>query len=182
MKQLYFKATPRYGDLWMEQILVEYVYPILSVLVDSNGERYLCLCYNTIGRQEWVVAPTSKQTLIALLKNQITIRDSLANETSQVILVERCYETSAETARIGRIAELPDDALPEAGEYMDAEPAEWDEYISRLEKENGVSITSSFVLLTEEKSCRLKLIPRKESVRYIYGSDDTLSIRGLCFA
>ena len=41
MKQLYFKATPQYGDLWMEQILVEYVYPILSVLVDENNERYL---------------------------------------------------------------------------------------------------------------------------------------------
>lgn len=182
MKQLYFKAVPQYGDLWMEQVLVEYVYPILFVLVDGNSERYLCLCYNTVGRQEWVVAPSSKQGIIALLKNQISIRDSLTNGAPQVILVERCYETGTESSRAGRIADLPDGALPEAGEYMDAEPAEWDAYISRLERENEASITSSFVLLTERRSCRLKLTPKKENVHYICGSDDTLLRRGLCLA
>lgn len=182
MKQLYFKATPQYGDLWMEQILVEYVYPILSVLANENNERYLCLCYNTIGRQSWLVVPISKQKLIALLKNQITIRDSISSGVSQVMLVERCYETGLESARMGQIAELPEDVLPEAGEYMDAEPSEWDEYISRLERENEASITYSFSLLTEQRICRLTLAPKRESVRYICKSSDMLSKRGLCLA
>lgn len=182
MKQLYFKATPQYGDLWMEQILVEYVYPILSVLVDENNGRYLCLCYNTINRQEWVVVPTSKQKLIALLRNQITIRDPFTSGVSQVMLVERCYETGLETTRMGRITGVPEDALPEDGEYMDAEPTEWDEYISRLEKENEASVTYSYTFLTVQKNYRMRLRSQKELVPYVGRSDDVLSRRAVCFA
>lgn len=39
----YFKSVPDIGDLEMEQIIVDYAYPLLSVLRDKFGMRYLCV-------------------------------------------------------------------------------------------------------------------------------------------
>lgn len=35
----YFADTPLYGDLYMEEILVDYDYPLLMVLQDASKER-----------------------------------------------------------------------------------------------------------------------------------------------
>ena len=65
---------------------------------------------------------------------------------------------------------------------MDAEPTEWDEYISRLEKENEASVTYSYTFLTVQKYYRMRLRFQKELVPYAGGSDDVLSRRAVCFA
>ncbi len=54
---LYFENTPLYGDLYMEEILVDYDYPLLMVLQDVSERRYLCMCFDTRGSQQWLITP-----------------------------------------------------------------------------------------------------------------------------
>lgn len=45
----YFRDVPSIGNLYMETVLEEHDFPLLSVLKDSSGVRYLCMCYDTRG-------------------------------------------------------------------------------------------------------------------------------------
>lgn len=128
----YFERVPQYGDLSMEKIIVDYVYPLLSVLKDSRGSRYLCMCFDTRGAQQWLITPISSKDLTALLKNEITLSAPFENTSSKKILAVRNYETKEESFLLLDAHQVPKEDLPEKGEYLDADSREWDEYISFL--------------------------------------------------
>ena len=130
----YFKNVPGCGDLRMEQVIVDYVYPLLSVLKDNHGSRYLCMCFDTRGMQQWIITPISNSALIELLQNQITLASPFENPSTRKILVNMNYQTRVETFQVLDACQIPKEDIPEAGEYLDAEPGEWDEYIKTLNK------------------------------------------------
>jgi len=117
----------------MDEIIVEYVYPVLFVLRDRRGARYLCVCYSTRGAQRWIIAPVSVKSLIGLLKNQVLLAEPFLKQGTKKVLAERDYEQSTENFRV--VDEVPAEYAPAEGEYLDAEEHEWDEYIKRLRKE-----------------------------------------------
>ncbi len=131
----YFKNVPGCGNLKMEQVIVDYVYPLLSVLKDDFGNRYLCMCFDTRGAQQWLITPISSSVLAALLGNKITLASPFENPGSRKILVSMDYRTRVETFQVLDACQVPKEDMPEAGEYLDAEPGEWDEYIRELEDE-----------------------------------------------
>lgn len=131
----YFKGVPGCGDLKMEQVIVDYVYPVLSVLKDGFGGRYLCMCFDTRGAQQWLIAPISSSTLAALLKNKITLASPFEDPHSRKFLVKMNYQTRVETFQVLDAHQIPKEDLPEAGEYLDAEPGEWEEYVKTLKTE-----------------------------------------------
>lgn len=127
----YFEGVPCYGDLRMEEIIVDYVYPLLSVLKDSKSNRYLCMCFDTRGAQQWLITPISSVDLIKLLKNLITL--SMPFETpGKKILATRDYEKRIDSFSVLNAKEIPRENLPAAGEYLDSEDDEWKEYIERI--------------------------------------------------
>ena len=128
----YFQNVPKYGNLSVEQVLVEYVYPLLSVLKDSAGNRYLCMCFDTRGTQQWLIAPISPSNLIKLLTNRLTLKDSFVKDTETVVYAFRNYETKTDSFLPMAAEKVPQEYLPEAGEYLDAEPDEWEAYIERI--------------------------------------------------
>lgn len=116
----------------MEQVIVDYVYPLLSVLKDGSGVRYLCMCFDTRGAQQWLITPVSTDALAALLENKITLAAPFEEPHTRKFLVNLNYQTRAETCQVLDASQIPEEDLPEAGEYLDAEPGEWDTYIGRL--------------------------------------------------
>ena len=128
----YFKNVPGYGDLKMEQVIVDYVYPLLSVLKDDLSRRYLCMCFDTRGAQQWLITPILNNALAALLENKIKLASPFEDPHSRKILVNMDYRTKAETFQVLDACQVPKEDIPEAGEYLDAEPGEWDEYIRTL--------------------------------------------------
>lgn len=128
----YFENVPKYGNLVVEQVIVEYIYPLLSVLKDKNGDRYLCMCFDTRGSQQWLISPISSSNLIKMLTNRLTLKDSFIKDTDIVIYAFRDYETRKDSFLQMASDKVPLDYLPEAGEYLDAEQNEWEEYIAKI--------------------------------------------------
>lgn len=128
----YFKNVPGLGDLRMEQIIVDYVYPLLSVLQDNLGRRYLCMCFDTRGAQQWLITSISDRVLASLLKNEITLSFPFEDSGTKKFKVIMDYRTRKETFQLLNSNQIPREDLPDAGEYLDAEPGEWTEYIKML--------------------------------------------------
>ena len=128
----YFQDVPGYGNLYVEQVIVEYVYPLLSVLKDSSGQRYLCMCFDTRGMQQWLISPISVTSLVRMLTIRLTLKDSFVRDTDTVIYAYRNYETRTDSFARMTPGEVPAEYLPEQGEYLDAEQGEWDAYIAQL--------------------------------------------------
>ena len=128
----YFENVPVYGNLVMDEILVDYVYPLLSVLKDKSGHRYLCMCFDTRGAQQWIVAPISSSKLIKLKKNKLTLYDAFRLCEKIVILAVRNYETRTDSFQQLSPDDIPEEDLPPIGEYLDAEDDEWDAYIETI--------------------------------------------------
>lgn len=152
----YFKDVPDCGDLRMEQVIVDYVYPLLSVLKDDRGNRYLCMCFDTRGTQQWLITPVSSSVLTGLLQNKTTLALPFEDPSTKKILVNMDYQTRAETFQVLDACQIPKEDLPETGEYLDAEPEEWNEYIKTL-NERGCS--SKKYGLTHQYRSRLSRAP-----------------------
>lgn len=131
----YFKDVPQYGDLVMEQIIVEYNYPLLSVLKDNANKRYLCMCFDTRGSQQWIIVPISDSNLIKLLTDRITLEFPFRKSESTAILAVRNYETKRESFQKILPKDIPDEDLPMPGEFLEAEEGEWNEYIATINSE-----------------------------------------------
>ncbi|MBD5585157.1 MAG: hypothetical protein HDQ88_08745 [Clostridia bacterium] len=141
----FFKDVPSIGDLEVEQVLEEYHVLLLFTCLDKHGNRYLCVCYNIHLHQDWLVVPVTTETLVSLLRNEMMIRQALAQVDKNAIAVTLDYETRKETYK-----ELRHDSdelkelirtLKELDVPMDATPTDdgdqesFEEYIEKLEKE-----------------------------------------------
>jgi len=134
----YFENVPNLGNLRMERIIVDYDYPLLSVLTDKKQDRYLSMCFDTRGSQQWLIAPIPNKSLIQLLTNEIPLDAPYRESPANVIHAVRNYETKTETFYELRPADIPEENLPAKGEYLDAEDDEWEDYIEQLREQNGL--------------------------------------------
>lgn len=141
----YFKNVPDWGDLQMEQVIVDYVYPLLSVLKDGSGKRYLCMCFDTRGAQQWLITFISNSVLIDLLNNKVTLAAPFEDSRTRKLRVVMDYHTRAEDFQFLNAAQISKEELPEAEEYLDAEPNEWAEYIRMLSPLDGQMIRGNCV-------------------------------------
>ena len=129
----YFVNTPLYGDLYMEEILVDYDYPLLMVLQDASKERYLCMCFDTRGSQQWLIAPIALEDLIALLRNEITLAKAFTDPRTKKILASMDYRTRADSYQLLDADEVPEADYPNPKDYLDPDPCEFDAYIMRID-------------------------------------------------
>lgn len=131
----YFSGVLHYGDLEMEQIIVEYTYPLLSVLTDRQKNRYLCLCFEIRNAQKWLIVPISTEKLIGLLSSEVTLAAPFEVAKSAVLAI-RNFDTNKESFYMIPAHEIPKEALPVSGAYLDAEDGEWTDYIHILRTAN----------------------------------------------
>lgn len=120
--EAYFKNVPGYGDLYMDRIILDYDYPLLSVLTDRNGGTYLCICYDTRGRQRWIAVPAGPDVVRKLETDRIDLRtpftDTDTDKDKDVILAEMDYGTREISFRAVRPDGIPDEVLPAPGETL----------------------------------------------------------------
>ena len=127
----YFENVPFYGNLIVEKVLVDYIYPLLFVLKNSKNQRCLSLCFDTRGSQQWLVVPISKQTLVRLLKDKITL-DSPFKSCKFAIHAVRDYTSKTDSYKRISLKDIPKEILPLPNEYLEADVGEFQEYIDQL--------------------------------------------------
>lgn len=140
----YFKDVPGIGDLELDEIIVDYDYPLLSVLTSERAKHFLCMCYDVSDAQRWIITPVFVAQLKALLRNEITLDAPFKAPDSLKILAEWRSDTKKDTYRQISAEEIPERCLPIAGEYLEAEPDEWNDYIAQLDKRQYASAETEF--------------------------------------
>lgn len=138
----YFCDALQYGNLSMEEILIEDTYPVLFVLKNEDRQRFICVCCDIRDEQRWILNPISIDNLIAFLDNKKTARQLFTDGTAQLVAV-RNYATKEEgfTPAYGQL-EVKD--LPNENVYLDAcddEVAEYRQELIRSKIHDGYSWT-----------------------------------------
>lgn len=75
----FFKDIPGIGSLKIEYVFYECGEPTLFVCIDSGENRYLCACCR-LG-EEWLVARVSKDALVRMIDDKVTLDRMFKEET-----------------------------------------------------------------------------------------------------
>lgn len=129
-----FRKIPNFQKIILDTILFESKYPVLFTC--KNGEDiylFIC-CFVNSEKIEWIGTRTTYDNLIDLLKNKITIRDAFLSVTNDKIMIT--YDGNEVEYELKKSSEIPDEILPTAGEYMDAEEGEYEEELAEFQKRN----------------------------------------------
>lgn len=128
----------RVGDsilptLYFDLIFVEMADPILFTCIDDCARLYLLSCYRADGeRREWLVAKCSETQVVSMLSDQITIHDAFYSGAEQLYLLKLDAENPTIRASIVSLDQIPEDAFPTAGYYMEADEGEFESEIQIL--------------------------------------------------
>ena len=161
-----FKET---GVLKLDKIFFESYYPILFTCKNDKNDLFLCVCCTAdTNIRKWLVTDTTPETVINLLSNKITIRDSfLKNSGSRYTIIYNLKNEKylIEVDNVKDWDEKESIYLPTAGEYMDPDNDEFLEEINYY-KNNEIKYENYEIEETIEIS--------KEKI--IYDKNGTFSI------
>ena len=130
-----FRKIPEFSDIVLDTILFESKYPVMFTW-KNKGDLYLFICCLVNAEKvKWIGSKTTYDNLIDLLENNITIRDAFLNITENKIIVE--YNGKETEYKIVKGKDVPDNILPTAGEYMEAEEGEYGEEIALFKRQNA---------------------------------------------
>jgi hypothetical protein len=149
MKEKYFENIRGIGDLWIDQIFYENDCPILFVCSDAANNLYLCVCYDVIESQKWLLMKVTPAELLDMLYNKVTFYDMFKKVNNNTWLIEWDNENKRDIVKTVDSISLPDEILPAAGVYMDRDKGDFLDYIKQLKhrlyinkKDNPVVISS----------------------------------------
>jgi hypothetical protein len=170
----------------MEQIIIDYDYPLLFILKNAIGERFLCMCYNTRGAQQWIVTPISKSQISDFLQNKISLREPFEDSSTTKIYATHDYRTQEDSFKCVESHDILSDDLPAKGEYLDSEENEWDDYLFKLGTkciwESQYSLIHSSILssfnIKDFNSSKQPLIKHNSSEGEMHISTRRLKYRG----
>ncbi len=126
-----FKQT---GELKLDIIIFESYYPILFTCINKNNDVFLCVCCQADSNiKKWLMTDVSPKTVIELLSNEITLRNSFLKDSGSKYSIiynikNKKYEIEEDNINDWNVEESKD--LPTASEYMDAED---DEFLEEIE-------------------------------------------------
>lgn len=140
-----FIRDQKFGMLKIDRIIFEATYPILFVCSNEEKELFLCVCcQNNSKGKKWLITKSSSDTIVKMLKDEITIRDAFLMNPDSRITVDRI---NGET-RIGLDAgnDWSEDSiyLPKKGEYLDADPDEFSEEIAYYQNRKTFSYAERY--------------------------------------
>lgn len=167
------KTLFQIDDLSLTQdiVLVDYIYPVLFTCVDNYGQTYIVTCYLADGRtKEWIIARSDPDRIIDLLQDKISLRDIFLN-TSLWQAVLKAGETTPSVTPVC-VENLAPCILPTPGEFMDADPNEFDNEIKVLSERNRQATSiykkttqyPTFAYLYRKRTFRLNTTPLSQNI------------------
>jgi len=131
-----FVKINRYGQLYIDKIIFESSFPIIfSCLNDDNDVFIVVCCRRDKDGIKWLAGKTDGYSICRMLKDEITVRQLLVNESEGRITISYsndCYSCEFD----GEDWEEHSKFLPKEDSYMYADEGEFDEeirYFSSLE-------------------------------------------------
>ena len=127
MKNVVFKVDNK--ELYEDQVLLDYIYPVLFTCVDDFDNMYISVCYDADASKTcWLLAKVKPVQVIDLLENKITIREMFeCDDLWNICKLSHSLEKNVE--KIKDYKTFDSKAFPAKGEYMDADEGEFSEEI-----------------------------------------------------
>lgn len=129
-----FRSIPDFSSIVLDKILFESKYPVMFTCKNEKDVYLFICCLVTADKVEWIGTKTTYDNLIRLLENKITIREAFLNITEDKIIID--YNGKNVEYRIEKGSNIPENLLPTADEYMDAEDDEYAEEIATFRRRN----------------------------------------------
>lgn len=123
-----FRQIPSFNELNMDTILFESHYPVLFTCTKGQDVYLFSCCLVNATVAKWIGTKTDYEILIQLLEDKITIQDAFLNGEKEKILIE--YNGTNVQYNVVAKEQIPNELLPTAGEYMEAEEDEFTEEIA----------------------------------------------------
>lgn len=130
-----FRKIPDFCNIVLDTILFESKYPVMFTCKNKSDLYLFICCLVNAEKVEWIGTMTTYDNLIELLENKITIRDSFLNVAENKIIIS--YNGKEVDYKIVKGSDVPDNLLPTAGEYMEAEEGEYEEEIALFKQQNA---------------------------------------------
>lgn len=130
---VFFKKVPQYGDLELEKVLFLFDnIPMIFVCKDDKKGHFLCQCTDVITGFSWMITPISKNLLISMMEDKITILVAFKASGHDIILADE-IENEMLYRKIA-FKNIPLDELPVTDEKLENDNLQ--EYIEQLQRES----------------------------------------------
>lgn len=150
----YFTDIPIIGDLSLDKIFFEDVYPIFFSLISKEQKRYIGVCCELYGEQRWLISPISNSSLIQMLKNEISMREAFLTQNEEKCIIAHWSKDNPKLSYdFVDTCDLPECDLP-LDEYLESEDDEFAEYIESLENSDNASYAVEFINKIQQISAK----------------------------
>lgn len=142
-----FFDFPQTGRLVYERVFLDMGEPLLFVCVGADNKRYLGVCCHAERRhKKWLLAETDLDTIIQMLQDKITIRDAFLHVNKQKYTIIKEADCDPQIIENDYEDWDADNSiyLPDAGEYMEAEPGEFEEDIMWFTSDSRIKRMMSY--------------------------------------
>lgn len=153
-----FFYIEKYGQLEIDRILFEASYPILFTCKNDKDDLFICVCCkNNETGKKWLITQTAPESIIRMLTDKMTIREVFLANMECRLSIES--SNNILDIKYNDVEDWSDESiyLPKAGEYIDAEPGEFDDdikyYMIQLEKDYSDKIYSKILDAIEPLKC-----------------------------
>lgn len=136
MNNYYFVDLMMLGSLKIDRVLFESYHPLLFTCLDEYNNLFLCVCcHANNNEQKWLITNVSPQTILDLLNDKITIRDSFLKEKgNKYTIIYRNHEYFVEENNKFDWDQETSQSLPTPGEYIESDENEFVEEINHYKR------------------------------------------------
>ena len=132
----YFENIIEIGNLYIEKILFEFdKMPIVFICLDDNGNRYLCLCTDSILNFTWMITKINRRILLELLTDKISILCAYEKSNNKVFILNKSVDGIAVLKY--DFDNIPEEELPDETEKLGNPYLE--DYIRKLELQEAMA-------------------------------------------
>lgn len=129
---IYFKNIPKYGNLYMDYIIVEEDYPLLFILRDDYN-RFICFCFEMSEQQSWIINKVTISNIKDLLTDKMDMREPfLVENDDKKIIIHRNKNDEYTYELADKKYIVDNDIIPDEGDYLEVGENEFKEYIDSL--------------------------------------------------
>ena len=133
-----------YGRLFVDRVFFESYFPIIFTCVNEKKDLFLCICcQNNEKGCKWLIGKTSNNSIVSMLKDELTTREVLLEHSIGRITVDYVrgeYKISFDNSDW----EEESIFLPKKGAYLDAEEDEFEEDILYYSFFNRIQYNETF--------------------------------------
>lgn len=155
-----FRQIPSFNELNMDTILFESHYPVLFTCTQGQDVYLFSCCLVNATVAKWIGTKTDYEILIQLLEDKITIQDAFLNGEKEKLLIE--YDGKEVRCNFVAKEQIPNELLPTAGEYMEAEEDEYAEEIAAFK--------------SRIKNFEIKIVPRQSYFLFVNFKGKTVNL------